>query len=103
MRLEDETYEQLMNSLTNHSFDMMRNLMDLEKQENYIYTFIVVLLVLLIFTLSAAFMKNTAEFKADLHRALERASNSRLQQMVELSSISNERGPIPIQSIEGTQ
>ena len=96
MRLEDVMYEELMNSLTNNnSFDPMRVFVGQERQETYTtmsyYVTVIVLLVLLLFSLLAALMKNTIEFKADLYKALEAARNSSIQKMLEMSSIVYDR------------
>ena len=117
MRIEDQTYEKMMNSLTNHSLDMIMirafKLMGQERQEDYTYISVIVLLILLLFSVFAACTKNTTECKADLHRALEIASDARIQQMVEMSDVDFKRherllhgdneGPGPVLSIGNTQ
>lgn len=115
MKFDDNNYEELMNSLTNHSFEMMRGLITLERQESYTSLTIIVLLITLIAFLSAACWRNTVAIQADLHKALlARPSNSSVQQMLELSSIAHEKhqlqllhscdsgGPAPVQCIEDT-
>lgn len=106
-------YEKLMNSLTNHSFDMMRALMGQERQDNYMYLSIIVLLILILSFCFAACTKNITARTADLHRALELASNTSIQQMAEMSGIDFQRreqllhddngGSVPVRAIGNAQ
>ena len=93
MRLEDQTYEKMMNLITNHSFGMIGALMGQERQENYTYISVIVLMALVLFFVFAACMKNTTERTADqhAHRTLEMARNASIQQMIEMSNVDSER------------